>query len=221
MASHLDLEEQEQLDQLKHFWKTYGNLISWALILILGGYAAWNGWHYWQRQQAAKASALYDEVERAIASKDLPRIERSAADMKDKFGATHYAHQAALLAARSLTEQGRLPQARDWLAWVAEQAPTPALRDIGRIRLAAVQWEMGQLDEALKTLQAEVGPESRPLAADLRGDVLMAKGQSAEAVQAYRQAAGGLPEANEYRRVVQAKLAVLGVDTAGAAEARP
>jgi hypothetical protein len=30
MAKHLDLEEQEQLDQLKHFWKQYGNLITWA-----------------------------------------------------------------------------------------------------------------------------------------------------------------------------------------------
>ena len=36
MASHLDLEEQEQLDQLKHFWKQYGNLITWVLVLVLG-----------------------------------------------------------------------------------------------------------------------------------------------------------------------------------------
>ena len=46
MASHLDLEEQEQLAELKHFWKTYGNLISWVLIVVLGSYAAWNGWQY-------------------------------------------------------------------------------------------------------------------------------------------------------------------------------
>ena len=41
MATHLDLEEQEQLDQLKAFWKQYGNLVSWVLIVVLGGYAAW------------------------------------------------------------------------------------------------------------------------------------------------------------------------------------
>ena len=45
MASHLDLEEQEQLDQLKAFWKQYGNLVSWLLIAVLGAYAAWNGWN--------------------------------------------------------------------------------------------------------------------------------------------------------------------------------
>ncbi len=92
MASHLDLEEQEQLAELKHFWKTYGNLISWLLIVVLGSYAAWNGWQYWQRNQATKASALYDEVEKAVQAQDLARVERRIADMKNKFGSTHYAH---------------------------------------------------------------------------------------------------------------------------------
>ena len=54
MATPLDLEEQEQLDELKHFWKTYGNLISWLLIVVMGAYAAWNGYGYWQRSQSAK-----------------------------------------------------------------------------------------------------------------------------------------------------------------------
>ena len=40
MANHLDLEEQEQLDQLKHFWNTWGTLISTAVILIAGAAAA-------------------------------------------------------------------------------------------------------------------------------------------------------------------------------------
>jgi predicted negative regulator of RcsB-dependent stress response len=53
MASHLDLEEQEQLDQIKHFWAKFGNLITWVLLIVLTAYAGWNGWQYWQRDQAA------------------------------------------------------------------------------------------------------------------------------------------------------------------------
>src|SRR5574343_84882 len=155
MAAHLDLEEQEQLDELKHFWKTYGDLITWALIAVLGAYAAWNGWQYWQRTQATKAAALYDEVERAVGSQDMARVERSMSDMKDKFGSTQQAHLAALLVARSLSDKGQIPQAKTWLGWVAEQAPAPAMRDIARIRLAALQWEAGSVDDALKTLQAD------------------------------------------------------------------
>ena len=65
MANHLDLEEQEQLDQLKHFWKQYGNLITWALIVVLGAFAGWNLYQRWQQSQASQAAALFDEVERA------------------------------------------------------------------------------------------------------------------------------------------------------------
>src|SRR6185436_186089 len=61
--ANFDLEEQEQLEDLKHFWKQYGNLITWVLIAALGTFAAFNGWQYWQRSQALQASVLYDEVE--------------------------------------------------------------------------------------------------------------------------------------------------------------
>ena len=75
MAKALDLDEQEQLDQIKHFWKTWGNLISWVLIAVLGGYAAWNGYQYWQRQQSSKASALFDEVEKSAQSGDVAKLD--------------------------------------------------------------------------------------------------------------------------------------------------
>jgi predicted negative regulator of RcsB-dependent stress response len=212
MAAHLDLEEQEQLAELKHFWKTYGNLISWVLIAALGSYAAWNGWQYWQRNQAVKASALYDEVEKAVLAQDVPRIERSVADMRDKFGGTQFAHQAGLLAARSLVDKGKAEPARALLAWVAADAPETALRDVARLRLAGLQWDTQSADEALKTLQSSFSPDMEPLAADLKGDLLLSKKQNAEAVTAYQQAFKGLSVSNEYRRVVQAKLGALGVE---------
>ena len=211
MASHLDLEEQEQLAELKHFWKTYGNLISWLLIAVLGAYAAWNGYQYWERTQSAKASALYDEVEKAVAANDVSRMERSLADIKDKFGSTHYAHQAGLLAARSLYAQGKTDQAKATLIWVADSAPTAALKDVARLRLAALLWETKALDEALKQLTAAFTPEMSGLAADLRGDVLLSKGQTAQATEAYQQAWKQVPVTSEYRRIVQAKLSALGV----------
>ena len=210
MAAHLDLEEQEQLAELKHFWNTYGNLISWLLIIVLGSYAAWNGWQYWQRNQAAKAAALYDEVEKAVIMQDLSRIERSVADMKDKFGSTQFAHQAGLLAARSLAEKNKPEQARALLAWVMADAPEAALRDLARLRLAALQWDTQSADEALQTLQASFSSETEPLAADLKGDLLQAKGQTSEAVASYQLAFKGLPKGSDYRRVVQAKLGALG-----------
>ena len=212
MATPLDLEEQEQLDQIKHFWKTWGNLISWVLIAILGSYAAWNGYQYWERSQAAKASALYDEVERAVSSGDVSRVERSLADMKDKFGSTQFAQQSALLAAKTLQAQGKTDAARDALSWVANGASDKAYRDIARMRLAALHLDAKAYDEALKQLGGEFTPAMMGLAADLRGDVLQAKGQNAEAIVAYQQAWQKLADTPDYRRLVQAKLNALGID---------
>lgn len=212
MANALDLEEQEQLDQIKHFWKRYGNLISWALIAVLGSYAAWNGYHYWQRDQAGKAAVLFDEVERATSSGDIARVERSFSDMKDKFGSTHYAHQAGLLVAKSLQAQGKAEAARAALKWVADGASDAAYRDIARLRLSALLLDAGSNDDALAQLASPFTPAMTGLAADLRGDVLQVKGQKTEAIAAYQTAWQQLKDSPDYRRVVEAKLNALGVD---------
>ena len=112
MSQHLDLEEQEQLEELKHFWKQYGNLISWLLIVVMGSYAGWNAYQYWQRSKAAQSSAMYDEVARAALDSDTSKLDRALADMKDKFASTSYAQQAALLAAKTDHDRGNADAAK-------------------------------------------------------------------------------------------------------------
>jgi len=212
MATPLDLQEQEQLDELKHFWKTYGNLISWLLIVVMGGFAAWNGYGYWQRSQAAKASALYDEFERAALTGDLTRVERSLADMKDKFGGTLYAQQAALLAAKTFQQKDKPDQAVAALNWVADQASDESYAQMARLRLVSLLLQTRAYDEALTRLAKPFTAPFSPLAADLRGDVLLAQAKPQEAIAAYREAWQKMEEGHEYRRLIEAKLNALGVD---------
>lgn len=212
MAKPLDLEEQEQLDELKHFWKQYGNPITWVLIVVLAGVASWNGWNYWQRTQAAQASVLFDEVERAIQSGEAARVERALADIRDKFGRTTFAQQAQLLGARFLNENGKPEVARSALTWVADKASDDGYQAIARLRLAAVLLDAKQYDDALARLSAPFPAAFTALAADRRGDVLAAQGKGAEALAAYQAAWAGLDARSEYRRMVEVKLNALGVD---------
>jgi len=212
MAKHLDLEEQEQLDELKHFWKQYGNLITWALIAVLGAFAAWNGYQYWQRSQAAQASVMYDEIERAVQSGDAARIDRSLADMKDRFGGTTYAQQAGLLVARAYYDQGNVDGSRAALNWVAEKASDEGYQAIARLRLAGLLLEKKAYDEALQQLSGAFPKDFVALTADRRGDILMAQGKKNEAKAEYEKAYKGLDERAEYRRLVEVKLNALGVD---------
>jgi predicted negative regulator of RcsB-dependent stress response len=212
MASHLDLEEQEQLDELKHFWKRWGDLMTWLLIVVLGGYAAWMGWQSYQVKQAAQSAVLYDTVERAALSNDIALLDRSVGDIKDKFASTTYAQQAALLAARVYQDKNRASDAKTQLAWVIDKASDEGYQALARLRLAALLIEEKAYDEARKQLTAKTPEAFAPLMADRLGDLAMLQSQPAEAVQQYKNAWKGLEPSAEYRRLVAVKLAALGAD---------
>ena len=217
MAKHLDLEEQEQLDELKHFWKQYGDIITWALIVVFGAVAAWKGYQYWQTRRTAQAAVMYDEVERAVQSGDAARLDRSFADMKDQFGGTVYAEQAGLLAAKTYYDKGNVDASRAALNWVVDKASDEGYQSIAKLRLAGILFETKAYDEALKLASGSFPRDFAALAADRRGDILLAQGKKAEAKAEYQTAYKGLDERAEYRRLVEVKLNSLGVDTAASA----
>ena len=212
MAQHLDLEEQEQLAELKHFWKQYGNIITWVLIVVFAAVASWNGYQYWQTKQASQASILYDEIERAVQAGDAPRVERSLADMKDRFSSTVYAEQAGLLAAKAYYDKGNLDAAKAALTWVTDKGKDEGYQSIAKLRLAGILLETKAYDDALKLLSGAFAKDFSSLASDRRGDILLLQGKKAEAKSEYEKAYKGLDERIEYRRLVEVKLNSLGVD---------
>ena len=211
MANQLDLEEQEQLDQLKHFWAQYGNLITWVLIAVLSAFAAWNAYQYWQRNQATQAAALFDELERVAKGNDTVKLDRVLGDMKDKFASTSYAQQAALLAAKVYFEAGKSDEAKSTLAWVADKSSDAGYQAIARLRLTGILLESKAFEEALKQLSNTFPAEFSALVADRRGDVYMAQGKKSEAGAEFLKAYQSLDEGAEYRRLVEVKMAALGL----------
>lgn len=212
MANHLDLEEQEQLDQLKHFWKQYGNLITWGLIVVLGAVAAWNGYHAWQRNQSVQAAAMFDEVEKVVRSGDAQKAERAFSDMKDRFAKAAYTQQAGLLVAKMAYEAGKVDAAKATLNWLAENAADKGYASVARLRLSAILIDAKAYDDALKILSTGIAEEFSALADDRRGDVYTLQGKRAEAKAEYQKAFKAFDEQSEYRRLVVVKLNALGVD---------
>ena len=210
MATHLDLEEQEQLDQLKAFWKHYGNLVTWLLIAALAAYAAWNGWNWWQREQSAKAGAMYDELDKAAQAGDADKAGRVFADLRERFPRTAYAEQGAMLAAKLQFDKGQAENACATLTWVSENALETEYQTIARLRLAGLLLDQKKYDEALKQLDAATAKEFEALVADRRGDILIAQGKPGEAKAAYAKAWKTMDAMVEYRRLIEAKLTALG-----------
>jgi predicted negative regulator of RcsB-dependent stress response len=155
---------------------------------------------------------LYDEVERAVQSGDMARVDRSLADMKDRFGSTVYAEQAGLLAAKAYYDKGNLDASKAALTWVTDKAKDDGYQSIAKLRLAGILLETKAYDEALKVLSSSFSKDFAPLANDRRGDVLLLQGKKAEAKAEYEKAYKGLDERAEYRRLVEVKLNALGID---------
>lgn len=212
MANQLDLEEQEQLDQLKHFWSQYGNAITWALIVVLGLFAGWNFYQYWQRNQAAQAAAMFDEVERVLKAADTAKVDRVFADMKERFGATTYAQQAGLLVAKHYYGVGNLAATKAALGWVASQSSDEGYQAVARLRLAGILLEAKAFDEALKQLDGSFPASFQALVADRKGDIFLLQNKRKEAIAEYEKAFKAFEDRAEYRRLVEIKLNSLGVD---------
>jgi predicted negative regulator of RcsB-dependent stress response len=185
-----------------------------VLTAALAAYAAWQGWNWYQRDQAAKAGAMYEEFDRAATAQDLDKAMAAAGDLKARFAGTGYAAQANLQVARLQLDKGKADDAKQSLAWVAEQGSEPAYRDLARLRLAGLQLDAKAFDEAAKTLDAIKSPEFAALVADRRGDALLLQDKRDAAKAEYQKALAGLEKTQDYRRVVEAKLATLGVPTA-------
>ena len=217
MATHLDLEEQEQLDALKAFWKQYGNLITWVLIAALTAYAGWNGWVWYERDQAQKSGAMFEQLERAALIGDADQAKRVFDDMKSRYPRTTYTQQGALLAAKTQHAKGQLDAARETLAWVGENAGDAEYKTIARLRLAGLLLDQKKYDEALKQLDVAAPKEFEALVADRRGDVLMAQGKPEEAKAAYAKAWATMADSVDYRRLIEAKLTALGAAPAAPA----
>ncbi|KGM39242.1 membrane protein [Aquabacterium sp. NJ1] len=209
MATY-DLEQQEQLDQVKHFWKQYGNLITWVLVLALGAYAAWTGYLYWQQQRAIGAGGLYEELDRAAGAGNTDKAIQAFADLKSKYAGTTFAEQGALMVAKVAVEHQKADQGKAALQWLVDSGKNANLVAIARLRLAGVQMDAKQYDEALKTLSADTPAEFAALVQDRRGDVLLAQGKKDEAVKAYAEAWKNMDATVEYRRFIEGKLTALG-----------
>jgi predicted negative regulator of RcsB-dependent stress response len=205
-----DLQEQEQIDELKAWWKEYGNLVILAAIGCALVIAAYQGWRHYRHTQGVAAAALYEQLDQAERGGDRKKVRELATQIAGSYGSTPYAGLAALSAARASFESGDLADARSRLAWVVENAREDAVRDVARLRLAGVLLDEKNYAEALKLVDTRPAEAMTGLYADLKGDILLAQGNRAGARNAYQLALDKSEGGSPYRATIQLKLDSLG-----------
>ncbi|MBI4808220.1 MAG: tetratricopeptide repeat protein [Nitrosomonadales bacterium] len=208
--SSLDLQEQEQVDALKAWWKENGKWVVGAIVVGLLGFAGMQYWKSHQSGQAADAAKLYAEVMKQAATNDAKRIGDAADALVSRYGSSAYAPRAQLLAAQASLQARDVARAKVQLQWVIDHADESGLQDTARLKLASVLLDEKSYEEALKQLDAAHPESFTGLYADLRGDVLSAQGKVAEARAAYQQAFDKTDAKSVYRNLIQLKMDGLG-----------
>ncbi|MEW5781725.1 MAG: tetratricopeptide repeat protein [Pseudomonadota bacterium] len=187
MATY-DLEEQEQIEELKTWWKMHGTLVTSVVVAFAVAVVGWQVWQWWQRNEAAKAAQLFGNLQQALAQQDVKRVRLLAGELVDKHAGTAYAGMAAMVAGKVLAETGDLKSAQAQYGWAAEHATDQGTRDLARLRQAIVLIEEKSFDEALKLLAVPPTPNLMARFLEVRGDVLAAQGKTKEARSAYEEA---------------------------------
>jgi predicted negative regulator of RcsB-dependent stress response len=207
-----DLEEQEQIAELKLFWKQYGTLIVTLVVAALVAFAGMQGWRYYKNSQSEQASSLFTKFGEAMRKNDVKEIRALGKQVMDGFGSTAYGPTAALLLAKTNYENGDPAGAAEQLQWAINKARDAETAELARLRLASIRLDEKKYDEALKLLETKHSAAMETLYADLRGDVMVAQGKTAEARAAYKMAIEKSLPSSAYRSVVQIKLDALGGD---------
>ncbi len=212
-----DLEEQEQLETLKAWWKQYGSLVIWLAIAGVSSFAAWKSWTIYQRNQAAGASDMYEEVQKALTQKENAKVQGATTALVEKYSRTTYASLAVLASAKSAFDAGDMKLAKTQLNWVVEHASEKELVALAKLRLSVIALDEKDYELGLKLLAAEFPAQFEAEVLDHKGDILLAKNLPVEARLAYQSALKKMGEKMPGRAIVQIKLDALG----GAVEEKP
>lgn len=205
-----NLEEQDQIDQLRAFWQQWGTAISALLLAAALAWAGWSGWHWWTHRRAAQASSLYSQLSQRIAASDLNDAAPIFGKLRQDYGSTVYAQMGALTLARAYDNAGQAAQALPVLGWAAAHGPVAAQRAAAMLNLAALQIDAHQYEAALATLKTPPAPAFEALFLTRRGDVYAAQGQREQARKAYEQALSRLAPDAALRQLLQIKIESVG-----------
>ncbi len=205
-----DLEEQEKLDELKAWWKTYGKLVTALVVAAVLGMAGWQVWQSWQGKKQAEAAAMFSLMQQATDQGSLKEMREVAGKLMDNYSSSGFAARAALMVARANHAANDDKSAEAQLQWVIDHSKEDNLRDLARLDMAAVLLDEKQADAALKLLDQPHDSAFDALYLDRRGDVLVALGKKAEAARAYDAALQKVDASQPYSRVIQIKRDALG-----------
>lgn len=205
MAAHL--EEQQELDDFKYFWKNWGR---WLFALLIAAALGYLGYIIYKdhkiSQNREAAEVLAQMVDKAQSKADSKQINADLLKLQQDYPDTVPAAQATMMVAATEFDAGRYDTAAGHLNWVLSNQKAPLIQALTAQRLAVVLLQQKKYDAAIAALNTKVEADFEPLLLEAKGDVYAAQNKTKEAAQSYQQALEKLPKDAIERELLQMKL---------------
>lgn len=203
MSEHIT--EEQQVEAIKAWWKENGVAVVAGLVI---GFAALFGWRYYndyKDEQAGAASSLYESVQQKLKLAQTDDARQQAEKIIAEYPRTPYASMAAFAAAKQAAGNGNMDEVRKQLQWVLDNSRQPQFVHNARIQLAAIMLNSAEYDAALSLLSKVKAGGYAAAYEEMKGDILLAKGDKGAAHKAYDMALQSEGMGAQQRRIVQVK----------------
>ena len=181
--------EEQQVEALQKWWKENATASLIGLGIAIATILGWNSWLDYKKEEAGKASAVYDQLLKDINENKVNEIDTVATKLKTEFGSTEYATYSILLQAKTKVEAGDLAGAKELLQGLANQSND--LNQLAKLRLVRLYLATGEYEKGLQL----IGQVNQKTAAgfednydELVGDLYIALDRIDEARTSYEKA---------------------------------
>ena len=205
MAAHL--EEQQELDNFKYFWKSTGRWLFALLIAAALGYLGYTMYKSHKASQSQEAAEVLAKiVDKMQAKASQAEVNADLTNRQQNYPDSIAAAQATLMAAATEYDARRYDVAEGHLNWVLKNQKAPLVQALAAQRLGIVLLQQKKYDAAIAALNTKVKADFEPLLLEAKGDVYAAQNKTKEAAQSYQQALEKLPKDAIERELLQMKL---------------
>jgi predicted negative regulator of RcsB-dependent stress response len=200
------MSDKDQIQAIKDWWKKYGMTIALSIVIVLGISFGWRYWHYYKNKQAEQASVIYEQMLSAKATQKLTDSKLFAENLIKDYSGTPYAALASFMLAKEAVNGKNLINAQQNLQWVINHSGNVSFKQIARIREARVLLAQKQLQQALQLLQHMDDKAFMPEISETFGDIYVAQGNNARALQEYKKALSGVAQNSAMWPVLEMKI---------------
>jgi len=204
----------DQLANLKNWWKQYGQALIVGVIIGLLLLAGGNYWRQHKIKRAETASLLYESLLADLQQGKADAMSAAATKLMQDYEATPYAGKSALLLARQRFDAKDIAGTRTYLEWAMKNATEAAVQHSARLRLGRLHLDQGDTATVLALVNIKDMNGFVSEYEELKADALLAQGDRDGARRAYQAAIEKTPRASLYLQTLTMKRDNLGPEKA-------